>query len=47
MLARNWDIAGENTWGEPPAGSHPFHDQLVLFLDMIYSKKENNMKFNK
>ena len=35
--------SGENPWREHPVG---FHDQLVFFLDIIYSKKENNMKFN-
>ena len=33
--------------GETPSGPTPFYDQLVFFfLDITYSKKENNMKFD-
>ena len=28
--------------GEAPGGLRPFHDQLVFFLIIIYSKTEKN-----
>ena len=37
---------GTDSWGGASGEFPPFHDELVFFLDIIYSKKENNMKFN-
>ena len=39
-------VLGADPWWEPPGGLPPFHDQLVLLLDIIYTKKYSNMKFN-
>ena len=41
LIGRGRSMEG-STQRAPP----PFHDQLVFFLDIIYNKKENNMKFD-